>query len=191
MSENSEGAFQYLVGVLEEAVQEGADSVGLEREDGELMVVQYSKRSGLAQGPVPKELEQALVDEIIDRAGLAHTSRGEIQIFLAGRDYKVVISDVLAQPDDFTDDEHFGQFAKDVIADREFVRPDPIDYRTWGSEIDEASHAQMRQACGVPMAAGAALMPDPHVGYLQRHCPCPASSQIRRSGLPFMAVTGQ
>lgn len=91
--ENSEGAFQYLVGVLEEAVEAGADSVGLEREGGDLMVVQYSKRSGLAQGPVPKELEQALVDEIIDRAGLADTSRGEIQIFLAGRDYKVIVDE--------------------------------------------------------------------------------------------------
>lgn len=91
MSENSEAAFQYLVRMLEEAVQEGADSVGLEREDGDLTVVQYSKRSGLAQGPVPKELEQALVDEIIDRAGLAHMSRGEMQIFLAGRDYRVIV----------------------------------------------------------------------------------------------------
>ena len=92
-TEKSERAFQHLVRVLEEAVQEGADSVGLEREAGDLMVVQYSKRSGLAQGPVPKELEQALVDDIIDRAGLAHTSRGEIQIFLAGRDYKVIVDE--------------------------------------------------------------------------------------------------
>lgn len=78
---------------------------------------------------------------------------------------KQAIQDVVECPEDFTDDEHFGQFAEDVIADRKFVRPDPIDYRTWGSEIDEASHGQMRQACGVPMAAGAALMPDAHVGY--------------------------
>ena len=92
-SEKSERAFQHLVGVLEEAVRAGADSVGLEREGGDLMVVQYSKHSGLALGEIPKELEQALVDEIIDRAGLAHTSRGEIQIFLAGRDYKVVVDE--------------------------------------------------------------------------------------------------
>jgi tRNA-splicing ligase RtcB len=53
-----------------------------------------------------------------------------------------------------------------VIRDREFVPPQPIAYRTWGEEnIDEASHAQMRQACSVPVAAGAALMPDAHVGY--------------------------
>ncbi len=45
------------------------------------------------------------------------------------------------------------------------VKP-AIAYRTWGEEgIDEASHAQMRQACSVPVAAAAALMPDAHVGY--------------------------
>jgi hypothetical protein len=91
--ENSEGAFQYLVGVLEEAVRAGADSVGLEREGGDLMVVQYSKNSGLALGPIPKELEQTLVDEIIDRAGLTDTARGEIQIYLAGKDFKVIVDE--------------------------------------------------------------------------------------------------
>jgi len=40
-----------------------------------------------------------------------------------------------------------------------------ITYQVWGSRIDEAAHAQMRQACEVPMAVGAALMPDAHVGY--------------------------
>jgi tRNA-splicing ligase RtcB (3'-phosphate/5'-hydroxy nucleic acid ligase) len=84
---------------------------------------------------------------------------------LKGKQIKQAIQNVVARPEDFTDDDNFGQFAKDVISDREFVRPQPIDYRTWGSEIDEASHAQMRQACGVPMAAAAALMPDAHVGY--------------------------
>jgi len=84
---------------------------------------------------------------------------------LKGKQIKQAIKDVVAQPDAFIEDEHFGQLAQDVIADREFVRPEPIDYRTWGSEIDKASHAQMKQACGVPMAAGAALMPDAHVGY--------------------------
>jgi tRNA-splicing ligase RtcB (3'-phosphate/5'-hydroxy nucleic acid ligase) len=84
---------------------------------------------------------------------------------MKGKQIKQAIKDVLERPQDFTADEHFGQFAQAVIADREFVRPEPISYRTWGSEIDEASHAQMRQACSVPMAAGAALMPDAHVGY--------------------------
>jgi tRNA-splicing ligase RtcB len=84
---------------------------------------------------------------------------------LRGKQVKQAIQDVLARPDQFIDDALFGQFAKEVVADREFVKPEPISYRTWGSEIDQAAHGQMKQACGVPMAAGAALMPDAHVGY--------------------------
>ena len=45
--EESERAFQHLVRVLEEAVRAGADSVGLEREGGDLIVVQYSGNRGM------------------------------------------------------------------------------------------------------------------------------------------------
>ncbi len=40
-----------------------------------------------------------------------------------------------------------------------------LTYDVWGDEIDEQAHAQMRNACSLPVAAGAALMPDAHVGY--------------------------
>ena len=40
-----------------------------------------------------------------------------------------------------------------------------INYNTWGSDIDEPTHAQMRQACSLPVSRYAALMPDAHVGY--------------------------
>ena len=82
-----------------------------------------------------------------------------------GKQVKQLIRDVIDRPQDFTEDEQLGQFAKDVLDERSFVRPEPIDYQTWGTDIDDAAHAQMKQACGVPMAAGAALMPDAHVGY--------------------------
>lgn len=95
--EKSAAAFQCLVRILEEAIRAGANSVGLEREKEGLSVVQYCGNSGLELGPIPKELEQALVDEIIDRSGLAHSPRGEMQINLAGNDYKVIVD----QRDDF------------------------------------------------------------------------------------------
>ena len=57
------------------------------------------------------------------------------------------------------------QLADALVADREFVRKEPIPYRTWGEEIDGSAHHQMRLACSLPMAVGAALMPDAHVGY--------------------------
>lgn len=84
---------------------------------------------------------------------------------LKGKQIKQAVKDVVDRPEEFTDDEHFGQLARDVIADREFARPEPIEYRTWGTDIDGAARGQMKQACSVPMAAGAALMPDAHVGY--------------------------
>jgi tRNA-splicing ligase RtcB len=57
------------------------------------------------------------------------------------------------------------QLADALVADRTTVRKEPISYRTWGDEIDAAAHHQMRLACALPMAVGAALMPDAHVGY--------------------------
>ncbi|MEQ8786188.1 MAG: RtcB family protein [Pirellulaceae bacterium] len=83
-----------------------------------------------------------------------------------GKQIKHHIQAVLEKPEGFTADEHYGVLARALIEDREFVRAEPVKYQTWGAEgIDEASHAQMRQACGVPVAAAGALMPDAHVGY--------------------------
>ena len=38
-------------------------------------------------------------------------------------------------------------------------------YPTWGQDIDEAAHHQMRTACQLPVARAGALMPDAHMGY--------------------------
>ncbi len=78
---------------------------------------------------------------------------------------KQVLADILAAPEDHVDHVFFGDFAQDVIEDRKFVEIDPIDYQTWGDDIDEGVHKQMQQACGVPSARGAAMMPDAHLGY--------------------------
>lgn len=40
-----------------------------------------------------------------------------------------------------------------------------LDYAVWGKEIDESAHAQMKNACRLPVSVAAALMPDAHVGY--------------------------
>jgi len=60
----------------------------------------------------------------------------------------------------------------DALARELLQRPDepaeirePLKYRTWGDNIDDGAHHQMQQACQIPMAVGAALMPDAHVGY--------------------------
>jgi len=79
---------------------------------------------------------------------------------------KNTIKNVLALPGEYADHEHWGDFAKAVIENNDFVRPEPIDYKTWGGDqIEESCHGQMKQACSLPDAVGAALMPDAHLGY--------------------------
>lgn len=46
---------------------------------------------------------------------------------LRGKQVKETVKDVVSQPDRFVNHEHFGGLAKDIIADREFVRPEPIN----------------------------------------------------------------
>ncbi len=85
---------------------------------------------------------------------------------LRGKEVKQRVRQVLDDPAAHVDDQHFGAFARSLVAERDFTPPAPVTYRTWGGDdIDEASHGQMRQACSVPVATAAALMPDAHVGY--------------------------
>jgi len=85
---------------------------------------------------------------------------------LRGKDVKKLITQVVGSPTDFVTHPQFGQLAREIIESNNFTRPAPIGYQEWGGdEIDDACRAQMRQACGLPMAVGAALMPDAHVGY--------------------------
>ncbi|HAY78456.1 MAG TPA: RNA-splicing ligase RtcB, partial [Planctomycetaceae bacterium] len=51
------------------------------------------------------------------------------------KEVKQLLQAVLVAPEDYLEDPHVGAFAQAVITDREFVRPEPIAYRTWGSEI--------------------------------------------------------
>jgi tRNA-splicing ligase RtcB len=77
------------------------------------------------------------------------------------------IARITAAPADHVTDPHFGALAAALMTapPDPIVNDEPIPYRTWGSEIDSVCHQQMSQACRLPMAAGAALMPDAHVGY--------------------------
>ncbi len=84
---------------------------------------------------------------------------------LRGGALKDRLREVLAAPEEFSTDDDMGEFARDLIEEREFERPEPITYRTWGSDIDDGAHHQMQQSCTLPMARGAALMPDAHIGY--------------------------
>ncbi len=83
-----------------------------------------------------------------------------------GKEVQNLIKGVLANPEGYLTDSHFGALAKRLHQPNMPIRQAPVSYRTWGGEfIDEQSHAQMRDACALPHAVGAALMPDAHVGY--------------------------
>ena len=82
------------------------------------------------------------------------------------RQVRQQLQSILDDPNGFAEDVVWGELAQALIEDRSFVPPEPVTYRTWGAEgIEPESHAQMRQACSVPAATAAALMPDAHVGY--------------------------
>jgi tRNA-splicing ligase RtcB len=104
--------------------------------------------------------------ECMKAAILAIQSAAEAGV-LRSLNVKQTIQDVMARPDAHLDDPHFGSLAQAVLdAGTPAPKKEPITYRTWGENgIDPASHVQMRQACALPMATGAALMPDAHVGY--------------------------
>ena len=79
---------------------------------------------------------------------------------------KSVVGQVLESPNGFLKDEHFGPLAQALVEENEVVPTETISYQTWGDEgIDQQSHQQMRNACRLPCARSAALMPDAHVGY--------------------------
>ncbi len=83
-----------------------------------------------------------------------------------GKSFKKLITQVLGAPEKFVSHEHFGALAAALIEESNFIWPAPVHYRTWGTDgIEDAVHGQMRQACRVPVATSAALMPDAHIGY--------------------------
>jgi tRNA-splicing ligase RtcB len=73
---------------------------------------------------------------------------------------------VAESPALFLGDPVFNTLARELLENPAQPEPaSPVAYRTWGSQIDEQTFQQMNQACRLPIAVGAALMPDAHVGY--------------------------
>ncbi|MEM0926956.1 MAG: RtcB family protein, partial [Planctomycetota bacterium] len=95
---------------------------------------------------------------------------GAIQALAAEKVYskaeiKRRVQQVVAEPQLFVGDACLDDFARELQREPLEQAFDPIEYRTWGKDIDTAAHQQMENACRLPSARGAALMPDAHVGY--------------------------
>ncbi len=91
--DNSARAFQELVGVLEEAVRAGVTSVGLEYKGRELMVFHQAGPLGLGATRIAEDLQQAVIEELVNRAGLGQKSRGRMRVMLLGRDFEVAVEE--------------------------------------------------------------------------------------------------
>jgi tRNA-splicing ligase RtcB len=84
---------------------------------------------------------------------------------LRGKDAKEAFRKVAAAPAEFVADPLYGELARALVDIEPAPDREPVEYRTWGTEIDDACHHQMRDACSIPPAVRGALMPDAHVGY--------------------------
>ncbi|MFI4859705.1 MAG: RtcB family protein [Phycisphaerales bacterium JB063] len=79
-------------------------------------------------------------------------------------------------PEALLEDTYFRELAAEMAkhrridaARRQFAdqppRAEPAPYRQWGDDLDANAIKQMDNACRLPVAAQAALMPDAHLGY--------------------------
>jgi tRNA-splicing ligase RtcB len=108
---------------------------------------------------VPPDCTKAAI-QALAKAAQQGTGMG-----LKGKRARQLVAAVVENPRAHETDPIWGEFARELVAERTPVARESISYRTWGDDIDMAAHEQMRVACQVPSAVGAALMPDAHVGY--------------------------
>ncbi|MFM8283593.1 MAG: RtcB family protein [Planctomycetaceae bacterium] len=85
-------------------------------------------------------------------------------------DIRRVVAGIVATPDAFLEDPHFGPLAAalcDARATAGTVRPreTPLQWRQWGGSLEPDAVGQMNAAMCLPVAVGGALMADAHVGY--------------------------
>jgi hypothetical protein len=95
-NDNSNKAFLGLVRILEDAVRAGADSIALEYKGRDLMVFFNFGNTGLTgigAARIPQELQEDVIREIVERAGLSRKSKGNFQVQLLGEDYEVTVEE--------------------------------------------------------------------------------------------------
>lgn len=79
---------------------------------------------------------------------------------------KKLIPKLVSNPEAYVADSHYGKLAIALIEFKDSDIPlAEITYRSWGKDFDNASLQQIRNACRIPVARAAALMPDAHSGY--------------------------
>jgi len=92
-NDNSSRAFQELIRVLEGAVQAGVSTIGLEYKGGDLRVFFQSGPIGFGAGCISKDLQQAVINELVERAKLKRKSRGKFPVTLLGNDFQAIVEE--------------------------------------------------------------------------------------------------
>ena len=79
---------------------------------------------------------------------------------------KVIVRKIAQAPQLYLADEHYAPLAQAIIDYRKAVESrEPVEYARWGDDLDAGSLQQIENACQLPIARAAALMPDAHTGY--------------------------
>jgi len=118
------------------------------------------KTRDLIQLGIPRGESMGLAHQAMQDAAYAGMKKSAI---------RTAIESLAAQPENFQDDEMFGELARSLIA-RPPAPPTersggPAPWKQWGKDLDPESIAQMKNACALPVSVRGALMPDAHVGY--------------------------
>ncbi len=92
--------------------------------------------------------------------------------FASAEEVEVILENVLAEPEAYVNDAVLGPIAAKLIVEEEIVvneiplNADAVPYRVFGrDQIEEGAMKQLEMAARLPIAVGAALMPDAHSGY--------------------------
>lgn len=80
---------------------------------------------------------------------------------------KKTLQDLLKNPERFLKHEQLSAVAIELHAenDTQQLQPSQIRWQSWARDADEQTISQMENACRIPAARQAALMPDAHLGY--------------------------
>jgi hypothetical protein len=86
-------AYQEIVRLLGGAVQAEVDTVGLEYKGRDLMIFYHRGQMGIGAGTISEDLQQAVIEEIVERARLQSKSRGKMPMNLLGKEYEVIVEE--------------------------------------------------------------------------------------------------
>lgn len=87
------------------------------------------------------------------------------------RNISKTIKAIVANPEKYarSTGSHWYRLADALLREKQlaekFAQHDPVRFSQWGTDIDPKALYQMYNACEIPIARKAAVMPDAHVGY--------------------------